>query len=82
VAPGNQRGPSWLRTLISFQSGIQQAGPAAGASYSLIGAIVLFGGVGYAIDAWQGSSPRGVTIGLILGVVVGFYLLAKAVWHR
>ena len=82
MASGNQRGPSWLRTLLSFQSGIQQAGSAAGASYSLIGAIVLFGGIGYAIDVWRGTSPTGVTSGLILGVVVGFYLLAKAVWHR
>jgi F0F1-type ATP synthase assembly protein I len=65
--------------LQSFQSGVQQAGPAAGASYSLIGAIVLFGGIGYAYDAWQATSPRGVTTGLILGVIVGFYMLAKAV---
>ena len=82
VKSSNQRGPSWLRTLQSFQSGVQQAGPAAGASYSLIGAIVLFGGVGYAYDAWQGTSPNGVTTGLIIGLIVGFYLLAKAVWHR
>jgi F0F1-type ATP synthase assembly protein I len=82
VTPSDQRGPSWLRALQSFQSGVQEAGPAAGASYSLIGAIVLFGGAGYAYDAWQGTSPRGVTTGLIAGVVVGFYLLAKAVWRR
>ena len=82
MASNDQRGPSWLRMLQSFQSGVQQAGPAAGASYSLIGAIVLFGGIGYAYDAWQATSPRGVTTGLVLGVIVGFYMLAKAVWRR
>jgi F0F1-type ATP synthase assembly protein I len=63
------------RTLRAFQDRAQQAGSAASASYSLIGAIVLFGGIGYALDAWLGTSPTLVLIGLLVGVATGFYLL-------
>ena len=71
------------RSLKSLRvSGAGRAGPAMMASYTLIGAIVLLGGIGYAIDSWRGSSPWGLLIGLLLGLVVGFYELAKAVWRR
>jgi F0F1-type ATP synthase assembly protein I len=48
----------------------------------LIGAIVLFGGAGYALDAWRGTSPWFLVSGLLLGVVVGMYELAKMVFRR
>lgn len=51
-------------------------------SYTLIGAIILLGGIGYAIDLWQGTSPWGLFVGLILGLIVGFYELAKTLWQR
>jgi F0F1-type ATP synthase assembly protein I len=70
------------RSLQAFQENLRRSGPAAAASYALIGAIVLFGGIGYAIDSWRGSSPRFLLTGLLLGIVVGFYELAKAVWPR
>lgn len=69
-----------LRTLRI--SGAGRAGPAMMASYTLIGAIVLLGGIGYAIDGWRGTAPWGLLIGLMLGLVVGFYELAKTVWRR
>ena len=47
------------------------------ASYTLIGAIILLGGIGYAVDSWQGTAPWGLVIGLLLGIVVGFYELVK-----
>jgi F0F1-type ATP synthase assembly protein I len=52
------------------------------ASYTLIGAIILFGGIGYALDLWLGTSPGGLLGGLLLGIVVGFYELARTVWPR
>ena len=68
-------------TMRAWQASVQQAGPAAMASYSLIGAIMLLGAIGYAIDEWQGTSPWFLFGGLILGLIVGFYELAKALWH-
>ena len=69
------------RSLKAFQDNVQRAGPAAAAGYSLIGAIILLGGVGYAVDAWRGTSPWFLLAGLGLGLVVGFYGLAKTVWR-
>lgn len=70
------------RSLGYFQKTVRQSGPAAAASYTLIGAIVLLGGIGYAIDRSQGTSPWFVLAGLILGVIVGLYELARTVWGR
>ena len=64
-----------------LQANLRQAGPAATASYSLIGAIVLLGGGGYLVDRWLGTDPWGLLSGLLIGLVVGFYELAKAVWR-
>ena len=61
---------------------VSPSGAAAGASYSLIGAIVLLGGLGYAVDRWQGTAPWGLFAGLVFGIVVGFYELVKTVWRR
>ena len=43
---------------------------------------ILLGGLGYAIDAWRGTSPWFLLGGLLLGLAVGFYELAKAFWHK
>jgi F0F1-type ATP synthase assembly protein I len=69
------------RSLKAFQDNVRRAGPAAVAGYSLIGAIILLGGTGYAIDAWRGTSPWFLLSGLLLGLIVGFYELAKTVWR-
>ena len=70
---------SFSRSIQAFQENVTRAGPAATASYTLVGAIITLGGVGYAVDRWLGSAPWGVFVGLMLGLVVGFYELVKAV---
>ena len=70
------------RAARAFQDNVVRAGPVASASYTLIGAIILLGGIGYAIDRWLGTQPWFLLAGLLLGLVVGFYELAKAVWPR
>jgi F0F1-type ATP synthase assembly protein I len=70
------------RSSRSFQQNVEKSGSAAGASYTLIGAIILLGGVGYALDRWLGTSPWFLLGGLIAGLVVGFYGLARTVWHK
>jgi F0F1-type ATP synthase assembly protein I len=68
------------RSIRYLQENIRRSGPAAAASYTLIGAIILLGGIGYALDEWWGTSPWFLVGGLVLGVVVGFYELARTVW--
>jgi len=76
--PDDDRKPSLGDSLKSLQAAATKAGPAAAASYSLIGAIMVLGAAGYGIDAWLGTKPWGVMIGLGLGIVVGFYELIKS----
>jgi F0F1-type ATP synthase assembly protein I len=66
----------------SFQDNVTQAMPWAGASYTLIGAILLFGLIGYGLDRWLGTAPWLLLAGLLLGMITGFYELAKAVWRH
>jgi F0F1-type ATP synthase assembly protein I len=70
------------RTTRAMQERAEQAGPAAGAGYTLIGAILLLGGIGFAIDAWRGTSHWFLLGGLLLGVVVGMYELAKTAFSK
>ena len=70
------------RSLKNLQDNIRRSGPAAAAGYTLIGAILLLGGMGYGLDAWLGTSPWFLLSGLLLGIIVGFYELAKTVWGR
>jgi F0F1-type ATP synthase assembly protein I len=78
--PEDRSGLFLERAAKAFQENLTRAGPVALASYTLIGAIILLGGIGYAVDRWQGTSPWFLLAGLLLGLVVGFYELAKAVW--
>jgi F0F1-type ATP synthase assembly protein I len=43
---------------------------------------VVLGGLGYGFDLWRGTAPWGAFVGLMLGIVVGFYELMKAMWKR
>ena len=80
--PEKESGNALERSLRSFQESIKRAGPIAAASYALIGAIVLLGLIGYVIDRWLGSSPWFLVGGLLLGIIVGFYDLAKTIWKH
>jgi len=80
--PGKQDPYSYSKAAKSLQDNATRAGSAAAVSYTLIGAIVLLGGLGYAFDWWRGTGPWGLFVGLILGIVVGFYELIKTMWQK
>jgi len=80
--PDDDQGLLLARSLKNLQDNIRRSGPAAAAGYTLIGAILLLGGIGYALDAWLGTSPWCLLAGLLAGIVVGFYELAMTVWGR
>jgi F0F1-type ATP synthase assembly protein I len=73
---------SYTKSAKSLAENATGAGTAASVSYTLIGAIVLLGGLGYGFDVWRGTAPWGAFVGLMLGVVVGFYELVKTMWRR
>jgi F0F1-type ATP synthase assembly protein I len=80
--PEESRGLFLERSLRYLQENLRRSGPAAAAGYTLIAAIVLLGGIGYALDVWRGTSPWFLVTGLLMGIVVGFVQLAKIVWRK
>jgi F0F1-type ATP synthase assembly protein I len=69
------------RALSELQDVVARSGPGAAVGYTLIGAIILLGGLGFAMDEWRGTSPWFLLGGLLLGLIVGFYELAKTMWR-
>ena len=68
---------SIFNSYLYFQKVLNQAGPAASASYSLIASIFLFIFGGFYIDNYLDTSPVGTVVGMVLGLVVGFYQMVK-----
>ncbi len=56
---------------------LRQAAPTMAAVWVLTGAVLLLGFGGRWLDARFGSGPWLTTIGLLVGVVVGMYELAR-----
>jgi F0F1-type ATP synthase assembly protein I len=48
-----------------------------GVGFELGGSVAIFTIIGYFIDRQWGTTPKGVLIGAILGIIVGLYLLIK-----
>jgi F0F1-type ATP synthase assembly protein I len=61
----------------ALQDNLDRNEPRIIASYALIGAILLFGTIGFAADWWAGSSPWFVLLGLLAGTVLGFWNLLR-----
>jgi F0F1-type ATP synthase assembly protein I len=76
------RGFPFERSNRFLGENITRSGSVIAASYTLVGGILLLGGIGYAVDRWRGTAPWFLLTGLLLGVVVGFYELAKTVYRR
>jgi F0F1-type ATP synthase assembly protein I len=64
--------------MRAFQENVHRAGPAASASYTLIGGILLLGGLGYVADGWWQTSPWLLLTGLFLGIASGFYAIVMS----
>ena len=55
---------------------------AIGTSYTILGALALFGFGGYWLDRQRGNENFWLIIGLLLGVVIGMYELAKYILKK
>jgi F0F1-type ATP synthase assembly protein I len=71
-----------LGPATEFQRNLTKSAPYVAASYTLIGGIVLLGGLGYFADGRLGTSPWLLLLGLLMGILVGFYELIRVVWGR
>jgi len=69
-------------SATQFQRNLRSSAPYAAASYTLIGGILGLGGLGYFADGRLGTSPWLLLLGLLLGLIVGFYGLVRLVWGR
>jgi len=82
VEPENRSGSDLGKSFAYFQKILQQSGPEASASYGLLASVLIFTFLGWYIDAYNGSSPKGVLLGLAIGLIVGFYHLLKTIQRR
>ena len=64
------------------QNGRQSLQKAIGASYSVLGALAFFGIGGYYLDRYMGNENFWLIIGLLLGVIIGMYELAKYILKK
>ena len=68
--------------LRGFGSRLKSSGPAADAGWTLSGSVIACLLFGYMIGEYFGTNPAATIIGLFLGIVVGFYNLAKVMWRK
>jgi F0F1-type ATP synthase assembly protein I len=69
------------RANRALQDNVDRNEPRIVASYGLIGAILLLGAVGFAIDRWADTSPWALVFGLAAGILLGFFQLLRTVRH-
>ena len=62
-----------------LQDNLDRGKPEIYAAYGLIGAIVLFGGLGLVADRYFGTTPWCLLLGLVAGLAIGFYQLGQGV---
>jgi F0F1-type ATP synthase assembly protein I len=66
----------------SMQENLDRAEPVIFAAYAVIGAILLLGSGGYALDRWLGTQPWFLLAGVVVGLCAAFYSLSRAVRSR
>lgn len=70
----NEKGENILENVGETN---RKSGLAYGAALTLFASVLVFLGVGYALDSWLKSSPWGVVGGVVLGSAIGFYQFIK-----
>jgi len=73
----DERSSTDSETVGPMQANLDRGTPQILASYGLIGAILLLGGVGFLADRYLGTSPWCLLAGLAVGLAVGFYQLSR-----
>lgn len=71
--------PMDRKAVESMQQTLDRGTPGVMASYALIGSVILLGGAGYLVDRYLATGPWGVFGGLLAGVAIGLYQLARII---
>jgi len=82
TGPKGRSGFDLGRSLEYFQNIVKESGPAASASYTLVASVLIFTLLGWYVDSSKGTKPIGILVGLGIGLISGFYHLAKTIWIR
>lgn len=61
--------PTTTSVADSYLDGMQGAGPYLGLGMQIAASMAVFVGGGYAIDRWLGTSPVGLLVGAVIGMV-------------
>ncbi len=78
----DNRNEFFARSFQYFQKIVKDSGPAAAASYSLIGSVIILVLLGYFLDECLETKPWLMLTGLVIGLLTGFYGLAKTIWRK
>jgi F0F1-type ATP synthase assembly protein I len=68
--------------LRGLGSRMKSSGPAADAGWTLSGSVIACLLIGYMLGEYFNANPAATITGLFLGIVVGFYNLAKVMWRK
>jgi len=68
--------------LRGLGSKLKPSAPAADAGWTLSGSVIACLLMGYMVGEYFDVNPTATIIGLFLGIVVGFYNLAKVMWRK
>jgi F0F1-type ATP synthase assembly protein I len=66
----------------SLQANLDRGKPVIFASYGIVGAILLFGGLGYVMDKWLRTAPWFFLAGIVVGLCMASYALIAAARRR
>ena len=69
---GSQRGG-----MASYRHGMTEAGPYLTLGMQIAFGMMLFVGIGYVVDQWLESTPWGMILGAVLGMVAVFTLVIR-----
>jgi F0F1-type ATP synthase assembly protein I len=66
----------------SLQTNVERGKPVIFASYGIVGAILLLGGLGYVLDRWLGTLPWFFLAGIVVGLAIASYAVITAAGRR
>ncbi len=71
-----------IEKIKKFSSIVSKSAPHLNIVYNQASSIFLASLIGYFIDIWLSTDFIFTLFGLITGLVISFYILAKTIWNK